>query len=123
MKKYRNTETGIIWNKPELREDFEHLKWESEYLGSFENFSDYLDDQIEKGILKKIEIKSGKCIKFEYDGIEFEISVIDNYCKCYAESRYQFGFELGQDGFTETMDDLTEMLINNYENGNIFIED
>ena len=51
------------------------------------------------------------------------ITLVNNYCECYAERQYQFGFELGQDGHTENMDELIDMLVNNYNNGNIFIEE
>lgn len=79
--------------------------------------------------MKAKNLKEGRSIKFEYDGHEFMFTVISNYCECYADNYYQFGFELGQktlwnpEGKTETDDELIEMLINNYENGNIYIGD
>ena len=66
---------------------------------------------------------AGCAVEFHHDGIEFLITVINNFANCFAESQYQFGFELGQDGYIESMDELIEMLICNYENGNIFIEE
>jgi hypothetical protein len=117
IKKYRNADTGVLYNRSEILKEYEDFRHESQYMSNFENFADYLDT------FEEIEIKSGESTTFKYDGISFLITVIDNFCECYAESQYQFGFELGQDGFTESMDDLTEMLINNYENGNIFIEE
>lgn len=64
----------------------------------------------------------GAAINFEYEGIEFLITIINNFCECYAEDQYQFGFELGQNGHTESANELIDMLIANYENGNVFIE-
>lgn len=123
IKKYRNADTGVLFTLPEIRKEYEDFRHESQYMSSFETFSDYLDEQVKNGYFEPVEIKSGESATFKYDGISFLITVIDNFCECYAESKYQFGFELGQEGFTESMDDLTEMLINNYENGNIFIEE
>lgn len=68
-------------------------------------------------------MKTGNAYTFEYDGITFMFTIIDNFCECYAEFQYQFGFELGQFGHTKTPEDIKEMLIGNYENGNIFIEE
>ena len=68
-------------------------------------------------------MKTGNAYTFEYDGIKFMFTIIENYCKCYAEEQYQFGFELGQFGHTETPENIKELLIVNYENGNIFIEE
>lgn len=68
-------------------------------------------------------VRKGKSVKFEHDGIEFLIVVTGNYCECYAACQFQFGFKLGQNGYTEDMDDLIELLIINYENGIIIIEE
>ena len=68
-------------------------------------------------------MKTGKAYTFNYDGITFMFTIIDNYCECYAESQYQFGFDLGQLGHVETPEDIRELLIVNYDNGNIFIDE
>ena len=52
----------------------------------------------------------GAAINFQYEGIKFLITVVNNFCECYAEYQYQFGNE------------LIDMLVANYENGNVFIE-
>lgn len=70
-----------------------------------------------------MKINKGTAISFWFEGIEFTTTVINNFCECYANNQYQFGFALGQDGHTETEDELVGMLIMNHLDGNIFVED
>ena len=78
--------------------------------------------------MKKVERKEGRSVIFEYDNVEFMFIIIGDYCECYANSYLQFGFVLGQktkwnpEGKRETDDEIIEMLINNYEVGNLFFE-
>jgi len=53
--KYRNTETGIVFTEEEIRELYDLMRWESEHISSFENFSDYLGDLVRNGSLEEVE--------------------------------------------------------------------
>lgn len=71
-----------------------------------------------------MKLNSGSAYTFEYDGFEFMFTIIDNFCECYVENRYQFGYELGQNGKEiETPEEIMEFLIVNYDGGNIIIEE
>lgn len=94
-----------------------------EYLAADPDFEDLLRNEFYFDADAEFKVNTGTAISFEYDGIKFTISVVDNFCECYAEHQYQFGFELGQDGHIESNKELIDMLIANYDNGNIFIED
>lgn len=77
---------------------------------------------LQKGDLK-MKLNSGSAYTFEYDGVNFMFTIIDNFCACYAEDQYQFGYELGQHGEIETPEEIMEFLIVNYDGGNIIIEE
>ena len=70
-----------------------------------------------------MKLNSGSAYTFEYDGVNFMFTIIDNFCECYAEDQYQFGYELGQNGEIETPEEIAEFLIVNYDGGNIIIEE
>ena len=124
MKQYMNIDTGVIWSEEEIRAEYNNFREESEYMKEFDSFEEYLEDQIDKGILEEAPVlKSGKAFSFEYDGICFTFTIIGNYCECFADEHFQWGFELGQDGHTESPDEIANNLIGNYENGNIILED
>ena len=124
MKHFENVKTGVIWSEEEIRTGYNNFKNESDYMRRFDSFEEYLEDQIDNGILKEVPaLKSGKAFSFEYDGIRFAFTVINNFCECFANEYFQWGFELGQEGHIESSEELEVMVINNYKNGNIVLED
>ena len=69
------------------------------------------------------KINTGAAVTFTYDSVEFMFTVINNFCECYANNQYQFGFVLGQSGEIESVNEIVDFLIGNYKDGNIFIEE
>lgn len=60
---------------------------------------------------------------FEYDGIHFLIVDTDECYEVFAEMQYQFGISPDQVEDLETINDIIDLVIANYDNGNIYIEE
>jgi len=54
MKQFRNIDTNEIWSEEEIRIEYENYRDESDYMKEFDNFEDYLDDQLLSGVLEEI---------------------------------------------------------------------
>ena len=49
MRHFKNIDTGEIWSEEEIRTEYNNFKSESDYMRGFDNFEEYLEDQIRLG--------------------------------------------------------------------------
>ena len=69
--------------------------------------------------------KYNKCsaYTFKHDEVKFLIVNTGEYYDVFAENQYQFGVVLDQSYGINSIDDVIDLVIANYENGNIYFEE
>ena len=69
--------------------------------------------------------KYSKCsaYAFNYNAVKFLIVNTGEYYDVFAENQYQFGVVPDQAYGINSIDDVIDLVIANYENGNIYIEE
>ena len=90
------------------------------YIREDPSFEDLLEQEFNFDA-DGIEIFRGEVVRFFYDDLEFFFTVYGEDIEVYADDEYQFGITLGEYGI-ETDTDVIRLIIENYNNGNIIID-